>query len=63
MSERSHYETVSLQNVMQFFADSFKGDAVRKNVDGSVAADWWIDPVKGEVVFRLILSDRAGGQP
>ena len=53
--QRPHYETVSLANVMQFFADNFKGDAVRKNPDGSTYAEWWIDTTKGEVMFRLIL--------
>lgn len=49
----AQYEHVSLANVMQFFADNYKGDKVMKRFDGSTQAEWWIDAQRGEVVFRV----------
>lgn len=54
---KPYYQSASLQNVMQFFADAFDDECLRKNLDGSVCAEWWIDLAKGEVIFKLVIEE------
>ena len=50
---KTHFQTAKLDDVMRFFANNFKGDDLMHDVGGDVMCDWWLDQVKGTVVFRL----------
>lgn len=52
------YEEVSLQNVLQFFADKFEmqpGKQVMRRLDGSAIFNYFVDVGQGTVVFKLYI--------
>lgn len=49
----AQFVTAKMVDVMQYWANNYKGDAVQRWPDGSVNADWWVDPIRGEVMFRI----------
>ena len=55
------YQVHEIEDVIRYFADSFIGDAVMKDVGDHAMVDWWLDPAKGKVVFRIYLDETKEG--
>ena len=54
------YVTVAIEDVMHYYAKDFKG-ITKDNPFDLPDYEWFFDPVKGKVVFKVFVEDQEDG--